>query len=365
MNTNPIRLYEDSGYWKVKYYDQFGKRRTKSLGSTKRIRKRQARVLAERFMAKLHVDPGRYSLGKALPFGQYLQRYLDSRTDIKKGTLELHERTASYLLEYFGESIRIDRITRAAAADWRSSLAKGKASKHEGLAEGTVCQHIRNAKTIFNHALRDDLVLFNPFDRLSGIAPEPDKNWRYVSPKDFEKLLDACPSIPWRALLSLCRLAGLRQGEALNLPWSAVDWEHRRLEIVAEKTARRRIVPIEPDLFNLLLEAFSKRDKSKPLVIPRRSLGQSNLWRDFGVICKRAGLQRWASWCQVLRRNRETDWAQKYPQYVVSAWLGHDIRVSSRHYLQVPEELYDKVAGISRPQPARLSRAKTRLHKAG
>ena len=64
----------------------------------------------------------------------------------------------------------------------------------------------------------------------------------------------------------------------------------------------------------------------------------------FESIIHRAGLVRWPKLFQVLRRNCETDWAQVYPQYVVSYWMGHDITVSDAHYLQVPIELYAKVA---------------------
>jgi len=53
-----------------------------------------------------------------------------------------------------------------------------------------------------------------------------------------------------------------------------------------------------------------------------------------------------------MRRNCETDWAQVYPQYVVSAWIGHGIEVSARHYLQVPQELYDRVAATNQAQTA-------------
>ena len=53
----------------------------------------------------------------------------------------------------------------------------------------------------------------------------------------------------------------------------------------------------------------------------------------------------WADAFQVLRRNCETDWAQKYPQYAVDWWIGHDIRVSGRNNLQVPEEFFDRAAG--------------------
>lgn len=154
-------------------------------------------------------------------------------------------------------------------------------------------------------------------------------------------------------LLALCRLAGLRQGEALSLACSAIDWETRRLEIIAEKTSRRRVVSIAPALYSILLEAFSTASEHENLVIPQRSSSRSNLWRDFGVLCRRAGLERWPDWCQVLRRNCETDWAQRYPQYVVSYWMGHDIKVSAQYYLQIPERLYQEATASDLSQDVR------------
>ena len=160
---------------------------------------------------------------------------------------------------------------------------------------------------MFNHAVRDDLILFNPFDRLKSNASEPDKDWRYVTRDELKKLFNACPTKSWCLLLALCRFAGLRQGEALSLPWSRIDWDAHRLEVIAEKTGRRRIVPIEPELYNILLEALETAHEKELLIIPTESIVDSNLWRDFGVICKRAGLNRWEKWCQVLRKNCETD----------------------------------------------------------
>ena len=73
-----------------------------------------------------------------------------------------------------------------------------------------------------------------------------------------------------------------------------------------------------------------------------------------------------------MRKNCETDWAQVYPQYAVSTWIGHGIEVSARHYLQVPKELYDKVASTNKIQTAtktatkpenKISVTKTKKHK--
>jgi len=73
------------------------------------------------------------------------------------------------------------------------------------------------------------------------------------------------------------------------------------------------------------------------------------LWRNFSVIRKRAGLPAWADAFQVMRRNCETDWAQRFPQYAVSEWLGHDIRISAERYLAVTGDLYEKAADIAAP----------------
>ena len=150
-------------------------------------------------------------------------------------------------------------------------------------------------------------------------------------------------------LIALCRLAGLRRGEALELNWSAINWQEHHFTVIAEKTGRRRIVPIIPKLYQLLLEAFDQAGEGLKQVC---FVSQHGLWRNFQVYRKRAGLKKWKDAFKVLRRNCETDWAQKYPQYAVSNWIGHNIQVSARHYLQVPAELYGKVAATNEPQTA-------------
>jgi integrase len=245
------------------------------------------------------------------------------------------------------------------AVDWRAAMASGKIvlnRKGQKIKEASVCIHVRNAKTAFNHAVGEDLIMFNPFDRLKGNASEPDKDWKYVTLDELDKLLDACPSWGWKMLIALCRLAGLRRGETLELSWSDIDWQNHRLTVIAEKTGRRRVVPIEPKLYQLLLDAFEQAEENEVRVCP---ISQHGLWRNFQVIRRRAGLEKWKDAFKVMRRNCETDWAQRYPQYAVSAWIGHGIEVSARHYLQVPEELYEKVAATKGTETATKSATKS------
>ena len=189
-----------------------------------------------------------------------------------------------------------------------------------------------------------------------GKAIERDKDWRYVSAEELETLFDACPNAGWRVLPGLCRLAGLRVGEALDLQWGRVDWTANRISVIAQKTGKRRLVPLEPRLQTLLIEAYEAATAGDTYVVSVGDVSRSSFRRRFDSIVRRAGLEPWSAPYQVLRRNCETDWAQAYPQYVVSAWMGHDISVSARHYLQVPEELYRRMAEEGTMPAIRASR---------
>ncbi|MDP6720165.1 MAG: tyrosine-type recombinase/integrase [Pirellulaceae bacterium] len=195
-------------------------------------------------------------------------------------------------------------------------------------------------------------------------TPEPDKDWYYLDWTDFDKLLSACRNVGWRVFLGLQRIAGLRRGEALNITWASVDWDMRRLTIIAKKTGKRRIVPIEPALYRLLLDAFDDALPGEDNVVPTRLVRRNNLELRLKAAIRRAGLQPWAKPYQVLRSNRETDWAQRYPQYVVSAWMGHNMSVSEKHYLQVPAELYDTASRSDSERSATRSATKKPRTKA-
>jgi len=345
-----VTLASNGRYWQAFYYDDLGRRRAKSLGAKAKMSRRQAKILCDRFAAELQISPSKAAGQPAPRLGHYLKEYLASRTDIKSSSRYQLDLAGRYLTQFFGEEIRIDRITRAAASAWRAALSrselKGARKNHQynALSETSVCRRSGDVKVIFNHAVRDDLIPFNPFDRLRSRPPDPDKDWYYLSLENLEKLLEACPTTGWKTLVALCRLGGLRRGEAVRLTWAGVDWDRRRLTVLASKTGRRRVLPIEPRLYELLLSAFEQAPDGQKQVC---DVNTHCLWRNFTVIRKKAGLPDWEDAFQVMRRNCETDWAQRYPQYAVSTWIGHDITVSARHYLQVPEELYEKVvAGI-------------------
>jgi len=153
--------------------------------------------MCDRLAAELCLNPARVDSRHSPTLEKFLERYIDNRTDLKPATKDLYEQTKEYLLRFFDGGVRIGRITRAMAADWRAAMASGKLvlnRKGKKNKEASVCIHVRNAKTAFNYAVREDLIMFNPFDRLKGASREPDKNWKYLSIEELDKLLDACPN---------------------------------------------------------------------------------------------------------------------------------------------------------------------------
>ncbi len=206
--------------------------------------------------------------------------------------------------------------------------------------------HCRNAKLMLNEAVERELIGSNPLRKLTSTAVAAERS-RYVTPEETERILVACSDLNWRAMIALARLAGLRcPSETHTLTWVDVDWDRARLNVRSVKTERhekhrRRLVPIVPRLMRVLQDAFDATPEGEPRIVP---LSRNNLHRTLRAILKRAEVTPFDRAYQVLRQSCETEWAQESPQHAVSAWLGHSESVSRKHYLMVPDELFERAA---------------------
>jgi len=269
----------------------------------------------------------------------WLDRYLDQRPDLKPASRKRIEQTIGLLKEHFGDRVLIDTITPDGAAEWRAKLAAS------GIAEATVRLHCRNAKSPFNAAVERELIGKNPVRKLASAAVAAVRD-RYVTPGEADVILGACPNVDWRTLFGLARFGGLRTpSETHALTWGDVDWERKRLNVRSVKTERypgheRRTVPVTPNLMQLLQDAFDAAPEGQESVV---GLSRNNLRRTMRAIVARAGMKPWSDVFQTLRRSCATEWKQTYPAYAVDAWLGHSSRVSEKHYLMIPDELWDRV----------------------
>ncbi len=332
-------------YLRLVWKDSLGREKSEGLGREGSLTRK---AIERRRLAKERelIESGAWAASGPTPtLAEWLARYQRLRPELSESTVALLAKTGQYLTEFLGADTPIDRITHADAAEWRAWLA-GKQGNRQGstMAGASLSVHLRNARVIFGRrhgAMKLDLIRSNPFDRERVAVrfekkPPPD-----VTEADMDRLFDACPSPPWRALVALCALAGLRRGEALALTWSDVQWDRNRLIATATKVTgakpRQREVLMVKRLQAILLDVHEQADGDRVCDGVRRL----NLHRNMRAIMRRSGLPLWSRPFHGLRAWRDTTWKQVNPEYVVDAWLGHGPEVSRAHYLAVPEGRYE------------------------
>lgn len=75
--------------------------------------------------------------------------------------------------------------------------------------------------------------------------------------------------------------------------------------------------------WRLVLSAFEGATEGEAKAIPSNSINVRNLWQDFRVMCKAAGVPRYAKPIHSLRKSCIRDWADRHPAHVVKDWAGH------------------------------------------
>ncbi|HMP71598.1 MAG TPA: tyrosine-type recombinase/integrase, partial [Pirellulaceae bacterium] len=275
---------------------------------------------------------------KAAPkLGKLLDDYVEQkRVELKASSVKRLENTFQKMKDYFKPDTLITEITTSNAKDWRIQMLKS------GLSEASIRTNARNAKSVFRDAVERKYLSENPFLALVSTSVAAERT-RFVTEDETNRLLAACPNADWKCLVGLARLAGLRvPSESHSLNWTDVDWNKMRLTVFATKTDSTRIVPISPQLMEILQENYQQAaDKDGRIV----ALTGHNRHRQMIKIVKAAGLEPWDDLYQTLRRSCETQWAMTVPQHAVSAWIGHSELVSAKHYLQVTDALFDRVTG--------------------
>ena len=286
--------------------------------------------LADPMSAKLTTDAG-------MLVGAFVTAYIDGRSDVKANTKINYLQTRRLLVEYFGESQPLKAITQADADQWKRWMLSDK-----GLAIATVSKHGKRAKTMFQHAVRDRLLLSSPFADMKGASESNSERQYFVTLDVARKVSEACPDVDWRLIFALTRFGGLRcPSEVLGLRWVDVDWDAGRLRIEAVKT-ELRFLPMFPEIRKALEESFEAAPEGSVYCVGRYRGGSVNLRTQFMRILASAGVAPWPKLFVNLRSTRRTELQEVFPDHVVNKWLGHSGKVAEKHYLQVTEEHWGK-----------------------
>lgn len=293
--------------------------------------------------------------------GQWLEKHLGGRQDVKASTATIFGHTKRNLLAYFGADKRLDEITPGDVDNFRVNL-----KTREKLAENTIRRRMGLSRQFFRAAMRQKLLAENPFDGQPVQVRENPKRMHFVTHAEAQAVLDACPTAQWRLVFALCRYGGLRcPSEVARLTWADVTWDKARFTVHASKTEHHadagiRVVPIFPELEKPLLEAYEEAEEGAVYCCPHYK-NPDQMYRKLMLkIMQQAGVKPWPKLFQNCRSTRETELAEEYPVQVVCQWIGNSPQVAAKHYLQVTEDHYAKAAQKTVQNPVQKMSEATR-----
>jgi len=287
--------------------------------------------------------------------GEFLKRYILSRPDVKPATLEVWQQPCRNLVEFFNEDKPLRDITAGDAEQFAQWLRTQK------LAPATVAKRLAFARTFFHVARKHKLIDENPFSEVKIPTANVSARQRFIDRDMVQKLFNVA-NPTWRTIIALARFGGLRcPSEVLSLEWRHVDWERGRLTVPSPKTQRydgkgSREIPLFPELRLALTEAHELAEPNDPYVVggevgrtyraaATRHAGHwrnSNLRTSFEKLVRRAGLEPWPRIFHNLRSSCETELLSRFPLHVVAQWMGHDAKISIKHYAQTTDEHFEQ-----------------------
>lgn len=353
-----VTLASNGGYWQAFFYDSMGRRKARSLGPKDEISRRQALVLCERLAVELHSQPQRADLGRAPTMSEWVTNFFALKPDLGNKARRAYRMAAEKFVDIVGENTRIDRVNASVAAEWVTLLstpvvteAKG-VKKEKTLAPATIANYSRHIRCLFNEAVHQGILLSNPFARVRTQPKKVERSWHYVDREQFTRILRACRNDGWRCFLALQRLGALRKGESLEAEWRMIDWNRRLITLPESitKTGQERLIPLDPELYDLLKTVHAACPKADVLIVPEDEVDRSsdsNQHSRFRTVLKKTGIAAWEDLFQTLRRNAVQDLRETLKDpWAVTAIAGHSEEVERKYYLgHVRQTDLDRVTG--------------------
>jgi len=376
-----VSIYKDAsgGKWRVRWFGAYdpdtGKQRrySKSFSRRKDAEHFQKAKAAE-FDGGMRRDPCRETLES------YCRRWIESKAaieNLRPATVDLYELCFRRLRDHFGPGAQIRQIDRRAAKEFLAALRPLGDRQEFGPWSRHRVQ--RQCRTLFGEAVKDGILPKNPFEGIAKPNCTP-RDWYYVKPAEFARLIDKTPKLREKVLYALCYTAGLRLTEALALQWASIDFETGRVRLENRpasgqyppfelKDSDARTIPLPPMTIDLLTRLNLEAPDGVPFVLMDRQ-GCENIRRKWAD-CQKEGrpwmnryfannvvrnFHRRVKWAGIdtegkaltvhtLRKCCGQNWAETLPMNVVKHLMGHStIATTERFYSTVDDDHYKRAA---------------------
>jgi integrase len=282
-------------------------------------KKEAERALAEKIN---EVNKGTYIEPSDLTLSEYLRGWLQdyAKVNCAPRTYEGYEYIIrDHIIPSLGR-ITLDKLKPMHIQRYYSQrLQNGRRDGKGGLSPRTVLHHHRVLREALQHAVKWQLLSYNPAD--AAEAPKPQrKKFNVLSKDEVHKLLDAASKTPYYEAIYMAINTGMRRGEIYGLQWADINFTNKTVGInqtlqrlkgeglVFRETTKtdgsRRSIAISDNVISMLQKIKTKQKENRLLCGPLyedHDLVFSNthgtpinidyVSQQFGYLVKKIGLQ--------------------------------------------------------------------------
>ena len=264
--------YKENGSWKQKW-------KSTKLSCENGRNRRKAKAIMENELTVFKKDAeesarlegwGLDADIRELLFIDLIDRWrIRKRLEVALSTLHGYDTIIKHIKSYFQDlPVKVKDITPTMLERYYESLLSDSASP---LSPNTVRKHATLLKSVFNDAINDGYLSFNPAKRAKVPKPVP-YNAETYSAEEIIALLKAMQGSSIEDVVLIAVYYGLRRSEICGLRWQDIDFERNELhirhkviqvtdhgKIVLEKSdalkteSSRRSFPLLPEIKNKLL----------------------------------------------------------------------------------------------------------------
>mgnify|MGYP004442532783 FL=1 len=242
--------------------------------------------------------------------------------------------------------LRLDKVTTAhisALYDYMREYKNERQCKDNDnhLAGFTLMLFGQTINAIFNKAVRDNVIPFNPVQGLSQLEKfhAPDKHREFLTAEELQRFLAAKPETEseWQVqhAFGFSCMTGLRRSDIFNLKWNNIKsvGDTKVVSIIQQKTKQPVTIPLNDMALSLLPEKTADQQDDFVFHIPK---GHDILTKYISRIREKAGIDDKHLSYHCSRHTAATLAITAGAElYSVSKILGHQSIVSTQVYADV------------------------------
>ena len=252
------------------------------LVSTDKVPKRKRDCVALRDMIRAiqkDLDDGIDTAGGKMTVCQLYQRYINSRANVRKATVQGRNNLIEALKNDSLGNMSIDKVKLSEAKAWAYRM-------REKYAFSTIKNMKRSLNATFYLAIQDDLLRKNPFDfALTDVIDNDTKKKEALTEEQTKALLDFakidCTYKAYYPAIVILLNTGLRISEMCGLTLSDLDFDNRMIDInhqlkkdkdgyyiePPKSDSGYRKVPMTDLVYEALQEVIRSRNNAQLIVI--------------------------------------------------------------------------------------------------